>query len=71
MILGNDNDDDKHDDDNANDHDDRDHQDLTLYGLYLNLQEQTNLQTYRQTSKLEISFQLIPFLQGSSYFQGT
>lgn len=56
MVLRNDDDDDddKHDDHNANDHDDRDHQDLTLYGLYLSPQEQTNLQTYRQTSKLEI-----------------
>lgn len=55
MVLRNDDDNDKHiDDDNANDHDHRDHQDLTLYGLYLSPQEQTNLQTYRQTSKLEI-----------------
>ena len=42
MVLRNDDDDDKHDDHNANDHDDRDHQDLTLYGLYLSPQEQTN-----------------------------
>ena len=55
MMLRNDDDNDKHiDDDNSNDHNDRDHQDLTLYGLYLSPQEQTNLQTYRQTSKLEI-----------------
>lgn len=54
MVLRNDDDDDKHDDDNANDHNDIDHQDLTLYGLYLSPQEHLNLQTYRQTSKLEI-----------------
>lgn len=54
IILRNDDDNDKHDDHNANDHDDRDHQDLTLYGLYLSPQEHLNLQTYRQTSKLEI-----------------
>ena len=55
MVLRNDDDNVKHiDDDNSNDHDDIDHQDLTFYGLYLSPQEQTNLQTYTQTSKLEI-----------------
>ena len=70
MVLRNDDDDDKHDDDNANDHNDIDHQDLTLYGLYLSPQEQTNLQTYRQTSKLDISFSIDTFPRGFFLFPG-
>ena len=72
IILRNDDDNDKHDDHNANDHNDRDHQDLTLYGLYLSPQEQkklTNIQVNFQIGNFP--FQLIPFLEGSSYFQGT